>query len=347
MSWEKITYPEPLKSGSVIGVTAPSSGVTPAFEPRLNLVLQHLKQRGYEAIEGQCLRKDFKSVSATALERAHDLEKLWQNPRVAAIVPPWGGELLINVLPHLNFNELAKTPKWILGYSDTSTLLFAITVTTGISTAHGLNLMDAVINQNDSLSAQTYKILSLKKGDTVTQYSSEHYQKHFKDFAKEVGVTFDLTEKTEWKSLRSENEIEFSGRIIGGCIDTLRNLIGTPYGDLNRFAAKLKDSGLILYLENSGSTPAEVCRALWHMKLAGWFDSLNGIVFGRSSGPDATRDDAFSQLDALKDVFADRAFPVIFDADIGHKPPKLTILNGSMAKVTYKRGAGSLTQTLI
>jgi len=251
------------------------------------------------------------------------------------------------MIPHLNFTDLSKNPKWLLGYSDISTLLFAITIKTGISTAHGMNLMDAVLEQNDSLSSQTYEILSLKPGEEVTQNSSKNHQIDFRDFSKDVGVTFNLTEKTEWKVLNAGSEMEFSGRIIGGCLDTLRNLIGTPYGNLNEFAARFKQSGLILYLENSGSEPAEVCRALWNMKLAGWFDSVNGIVFGRSGVSDSTGADVFSYRDALNDVFAESKFPVIYDADIGHKPPQLTILNGSMATLRYKDGAGSLAQTLI
>jgi muramoyltetrapeptide carboxypeptidase len=347
MSWEKITYPSPLKKGSVIGITAPSSGVSGSFEARLNLVIRHLKDRGFEVKEGKCLRSDFKSVSAPAQERAADFIKLWNDPSVDAIVPPWGGEFLLNLLPYLDFEELAKNPKWLLGYSDTSTLLFAITTMTGISTAHGMNLMDAVLNQSDGLSEQTYKILSLNPGDSVTQLSSKKYQLHFKDFSEDVGVTFNLTEKTEWKSLRNLHEAEFSGRLIGGCLDTLRNLVGTPYGNLSKFATRFRKDGLILYLENSGSTPSEVCRSLWNMKLAGWFDQVNGVLLGRSGGPDATRAGSFSYRDALNDVFADTRFPVIYDVDIGHLPPQLTILNGSLGTIKYKNGAGSLTQTLI
>lgn len=347
MTWEKIRYPQALKTGSIIGVTAPSSGVASTNEARLNLVLEHLKSRGFEALEGNCLRTDYKSVSGSAQERAKDFQSLWNNPRVDAIIPPWGGEFLLNILQHLNFVELSKTPKWVLGYSDTSTLLFTITVMTGISTAHGMNLMDAVLNQDDSLSKQTYPILSLKPGETVIQNSSEKYQLHFKDFSKDIGVTFNLTEATQWKALDGRSKAEFSGRILGGCLDTLRNLIGTPYGNMNEFAARFKKDGLVLYLENSGSKPSEVCRALWNMKLAGWFDVVNGVVFGRSSGPDTAEDDELSYHDALVDVFSGSAFPVIYDADIGHRPPQLTILNGSMATLRYKDGAGSLTQTLI
>jgi muramoyltetrapeptide carboxypeptidase LdcA involved in peptidoglycan recycling len=210
-----------------------------------------------------------------------------------------------------------------------------------------MNLMDAVLDQKDGLSEQTYEILSLRAGDSVTQNSSKKFQRHFRDFSENVGVSFNLTEDTEWKALGGESELRFTGRLMGGCLDTLRNLVGTPYGNLNDFASRFKNEGLILYLENSGSTPSEVCRSLWNMKLAGWFQSVNGVVLGRSSGPDATGAESFSYLDALRDVFEGCKFPVVFDADIGHLPPQLTILNGSYGELRFKDGAGSLKQSLV
>lgn len=293
------------------------------------------------------MRGDFKSVSGSAVERADDFQRLWHDPKVDAIIPTWGGELLLNILPLLDFSELSKNPKWLLGYSDISTLLFCLTLKTGISTAHGMNFMDADLEQNDSLSRQTYDILALKPGETITQLSSAKHQIHFSDFAKNIGATFNLAKNTEWKSLDASAEVKFSGRIIGGCLDTLRNLIDTPYGNLPEFAARFKSDGLILYLENADSAPAEVCRALWNMKLAGWFDAVRGVIFGRSGGPDETNPDVFSYIDALHDVFTGSPFPVIYDADIGHQPPQLTILNGCIATLRYKSGAGSFTQTLV
>ncbi|MDC0980411.1 LD-carboxypeptidase [Bdellovibrionales bacterium] len=344
--WNEISYPKPLESGSTIGVTAPSSGVPSVLHPRLDLVLEHLIKRGYKYKEGRCLREDFKSVSADAKSRATDFMSLWSDNEVDAIVPPWGGELLINMFPFLDFEKISENPKWLLGYSDTSTLLFAITMRTGISTAHGLNLMDTLqIEQNDPLSSQTYEILSKPKGSHFKQLSSDLYQTQFEDFGKNIEATFNLVHKTEWKSL-NEKDAEFSGRIIGGCLDTLRNLVGTPYGNVNEFASNFQEDGLILYFENAEGTPPEVCRMLWNMKLAGWFEMANGFVFGRSAGKDTNDEEELSYKDALVDALGDLDLPVVFDADIGHRPPQMTILNGSFAEVKFSNGKGILNQTL-
>ena len=131
-SWRHIRYPEPLRAGHTISITAPSSGVVEKLHPRLDLCLRHLRELGFDVVEGRCLRNDCKHVSAPREERARDFMALWDDPQVKSILPPWGGELLINLLPCLNFDDLAAgTPKWVLGYSDTSTLLFAITIMTG------------------------------------------------------------------------------------------------------------------------------------------------------------------------------------------------------------------------
>ncbi|MFN1209063.1 LD-carboxypeptidase, partial [Enterococcus lactis] len=65
--------------------------------------------------------------------------------------PPRGGELLIEILDSVDFDELQ--PKWIVGYSDISTLLLAITLKTGIATAHGTNIIDLRVNYSDKTTA--------------------------------------------------------------------------------------------------------------------------------------------------------------------------------------------------
>jgi muramoyltetrapeptide carboxypeptidase len=140
-----LRYPRPLEKGDLIGVTSPSGGVREQFIARLELVEDNLSKQGYRIQEGKCLRGELKHVSAEKRLRAVDFMNQWENKDVGAIIPPWGGELLIELLPILDFKKLRTSePKWLLGYSDTSTLLFVLTVAADIATAHGTNLMDNV-----------------------------------------------------------------------------------------------------------------------------------------------------------------------------------------------------------
>lgn len=82
------------------------------------------------------------------------------------------------------------------------------------------------------------------------------------------------------------------------------------------------------------------------MAYRGVFDHLHGVLLGRSTGPA----DGGGQLDyyqVIREFFAERDFPVLFDVDISHFPPNMTLINGALASVWYQQGKGKITQTLV
>ena len=349
MNYTKITYPTRFATVNGIGVTAPSSGLgNDTFIKRFQCVAAQLADQGYRIIEGTCLRENIKHVSASAYNRAKDLLNLWQNDKVGAIIPPWGGEILIEMLELIDFEEIQNSPaKWILGYSDTSTLLLALTLTTGIATAHGINFMDMIDSQNDPLSKQVLQYLKTSPGESFVQQSSKKFQKEFINFSDHLKTPYNLTEKTEWKSLKGESTLQLSGRLIGGCIDVITHLTGTPFGNVDYFKKTFIADGTILYLENCQLSPCELTRCLIQLKLAGWLKNLNGLLIGRSAAAKVEDKNALSYLEVLQNVLSGLDFPVIYDADIGHMPPNMTLINGAFAEVDFNNGTAVLKQSLI
>ena len=107
----------------------------------------------------------------------------------------------------------------------------------------------ASIEGQNRLTARARDFLQCSAGETLTQESSEKWQNEFVDFTVGTGVTFDLKEPTIWKMLQGRDECTINGRIIGGCLDTLVHLRGTPYGDLQKFSnVYAKREGILLYL---------------------------------------------------------------------------------------------------
>ena len=348
-----IAFPRPLRAGDVVAVTAPSDGVERTLHPRLDLALGELRASGFDVVEGACLRGSVGEVSAPAASRASELRKLWADGRVRAILPPWGGELAIQTLPLLGplFDELIAThgvsaAPWLMGYSDTSTLLFAITVRTNVATAHGPALMELVPAQRDDVTQHWKSVLGAELGATVMQSSSQRFQRDGADWVDDPAVAFALDQPTRWRGMRAGGAVpamRIEGRLLGGCLDTITNLVGTPFGDVEKFVARFPREKLILYVENAGMTPAKFCRALWHLRLAGWLDHASGLLVGRHAPPD---DPDFTFEAALKDVVGNLDLPVIFDADIGHRPPQLTLVNGARAIVSlHAGGAATVAQT--
>jgi muramoyltetrapeptide carboxypeptidase len=131
------------------------------------------------------------------------------------------------------------------------------------------------------------------------------YQKQWPDIGKEPAKGFDLSEPTLWKILGKAPAVKstFSGRIIGGCLDTITCLVGTPFGALPAFNRRYQSDGVILYLENCELSPCSIARHIWQMRLADWFEGVNGIVLGRSAGPDANNPEHLSYVEALESTY--------------------------------------------
>ncbi len=341
-------YPAPLKAGSRIGVAAPSGGVHERFANRFNLALKHLTDQGYEIVEGECLRNEYKHVSGPKKERAEDFMALWMREDIDAIIPPWGGELLIEILPLLDFEKMKTAkPKWLMGYSDISTLLFPLTLLTNIVSVHGTNLMEMVPAQTDYLTKNCLNPLTQEVGTSSTQVSSDFFQIKGPSFTDEYELGLKPTEKTIWKTLDNKS-CSIKGRIIGGCLDTISSLVGTAYANLDHLKKLASNEGVILYFENCELSPCDVARKLWTMRLAGWFEGLNGVILGRSSGKDSNNPNNLSYKEVISDFFNELNIPLIYDVDIGHQQPNLTILNGSLVEFSVdESGKGTLVTKLI
>jgi muramoyltetrapeptide carboxypeptidase LdcA involved in peptidoglycan recycling len=109
----------------------------------LDNAIRNIKSLRYNVIETPSVRKNEKHVSADSATRAAEFMLLYENPEVAAILPPWGGEFLMDMLPNLDFEKIAALPaKWVCGYSDITTLTFPLTIMCDIATVHGSNLMN-------------------------------------------------------------------------------------------------------------------------------------------------------------------------------------------------------------
>ncbi len=344
----KMRYPAPLRPGARIAVTAPSSGVEPPCHARLDLALGQLRARGFTVEEGRCLRAQAQDASAPASVRAAELMHFLMRDDIDAIFPPWGGELATELLHRLDWAALAGAkPKWLIGYSDSTTWMLPMTLRLGWATVHGPCLMECVPGQDDALTRDALVHLATPNGGHFVQHASTHWQKQWTDFAVEPGCTYRLTEPTRWRELHGKVGVRFEGRLVGGCLDTLLHLAGTPHADVPRFVRDAGGEGAIVYLENAEQSPTGVVRALLGLRAAGWLDGVAGVLIGRSAAPDSSKPEALRYADALRHALADLPCPVLVDVDIGHLPPQLLLVNGARAAVEFDAAShGRITQTL-
>lgn len=337
-----LRYPPSLRTGDTIGICAPSSGLPDDknLQRRLDSAKSNVEALGYNIIESNSVRQTKKCVSADASIRAAEFTKLYEDPEVSAIIPPWGGEFLMDMLPYLDFKRLQTfPPTWFCGYSDTSLLCFALTIHCDTSTIHGSAFMNfgyKEIHESD------LKSFELMKNREIVQQSAPYWGTYSgQDTSKQI---YDLTSKSTWKSLDKHETHTFSGRMIGGCMDVIHPIIGTRFDVPKSFLEKYKDDGFIWTLESCEMTSADIYRTLWQMQEAGWFKYCNGFLIGRPGGYKQTED--FTMVDALTQGLGKLKVPVIYDADIGHIPPQMQILNGAYGTVVYKNGKAEVSQQM-
>lgn len=340
-----LRWPTPLRPGDRIGVTAPSSGVTDTLRPRLDVAVQVLRDRGFEVVVGECL-DGADHLSASRDERAAELTAMLADPTIRAVVPPWGGETGIDLLGALDWDHLATLdPTWVVGYSDTSTLLMALTSRLGWATVHAENLMDTPYATPPGLVPWTQ---ALDGRAVVEQRSLGVRSRGWHDWASDPTPTErDLEPAPTWTVTRggedSHTPLDVTGRLIGGCLETLGHLAGTPFGDVPAFGGEQADEGLVVYLEAAQADAFSTCRSLHGLRLAGWFAHANAVLVARTAAPDSP---GLTQRDAVLDALGDLDVPVVLAVECGHVPPLLTFVNGALARSVLDGDGGRLTQYL-
>ncbi|MEE8602727.1 S66 family peptidase [Euzebya tangerina] len=336
-----IRLPAPLQPGDRIGVTSPSAGVPAALSRRLEVCLDMLRNRGYDVEVGACMDGDG-IVSAPAAARAEELQRMLLDPEVRAIIPPWGGELGVEVLPHLDLEAIARAqPTWVIGYSDMDTLLMPLTTMTGLVTVHGQNLMDTPYGVPEPM-LTWLDVASADPGTVLHQGAARQVRgPGFVDYATyPEDHVYQLDRPGGWRLLAPDaGPVRATGTLIGGCIETVSILAGTRFGDISAL-----DAPFVVYLEASEDGAIDIARHLWRFRLAGWFDQAGAVLIGRTYAPDA---DGFTQADAVRSVLGDLDLPVILDVDCGHVPPQLSLLNGLAAQIVCDGDEQTITQALV
>ncbi len=335
-------YPNNLERGYKVGVTATSAGFDSLIDlKRLENGIKHFYELGYPVVETPNVRKSYKGRSSDGPTRARELMQLFQDPQVRAIVAASGGDYLVEMLSHLNFEIIKNYPTWLQGYSDTTGILFTITTNLDIATLYANNFGSFGMENWHSSLVDNLKIL---EGADVFQQSFDRYQNGFKE--KITGYEeFVLEEEVQWVNLYptgwdQNQELELKGRAIGGCLDVLLNLVGTRFDKTKEFINKYHKDKIVWFLESFDLGSEALTRGLWQLKEAGWFEHAAGFIFGRPAMYHTDSDTSYEE--AVWSVLGELNLPIILDADIGHKPPQVTMMNGAIVNIRSYQGKGSI-----
>ncbi len=313
-------YPEFLKDKDLIGITAPSSGVG----HKLNNYIKSINnlKKYFNIVETKSVRNN-NEISNTSQNRGKEFNELLKNKNVKCILNACGGDFCISSLEYIDFDLIKENPKWIEGYSDPTSILFYITTKYDIATIYGNN--STSFDQTVLHKSLLYNI-NLLKGKILPQHKYDFYEIEKKD-----DNSYNLTEPVIIKNLNGDVCVE--GRIIGGCLDVIDNIIGTKYDYTKEFINRYRKEGIIWFFDIFSLSKETLYNILYKFKYAGYFEYTKCILIGRILFKNGYTNKTYE--DVIKDVIPD--IKIVYDLDIGHVAPKMTIINGSYVKIVSNK----------
>ena len=338
-------FPEFIQPGDVIGFPAPSFGC--ASEPYLSAFKEAQKvfsSMGYICRPGPNSDKECGiGISNTPEKCAEEFMDMALDPSIDALISCGGGELMCEILDGIDFKKLAEAPpKWLMGYSDNTNLLFLLATLADTAGIYGPCAASFGMKPWHPAITDAFDLLQGKKLD---QKGYPLYETESLKDEEHPLMPYNVTEKRQIRTFVPQNgslvpvsaqAVSFEGRLIGGCLDCLVNLAGTTFDRVSDFNARYKDDGLVWFLEACDLNVFSIRRAFWELKHAGWFENVKGFMIGRPlNGEEMFGLDHFK---AVTDIIASFNVPVIMDLDIGHLPPMMPLIEGASVKASYDAG---------
>lgn len=282
--------PKRLSPGDTIGIASPSTAVQPEVESQLTAGLTFFESMGFGIKLGQYIRSDRSASAASPEQKAEDLNALFADPSVKAIICAQGGNTANASLPLLNWETIRENPKIFLGISDITVLLNAIHHKTGLVTFHGNDIMWGF-------------------GHNMTEYDKNEFIRVL--INGEIGP---IPKNSTWKTIRDGIA---AGTLLGGNLRCLLKLAGTPYWP--------DFTGAVLFIEAYRITP-DGCRTAFHqLHQMGIFDQIQGVIVGYIDGMQRDAAPGPYLEDFLFEVTKTYPFPILKVNDFGHNCPNTVL----------------------
>jgi muramoyltetrapeptide carboxypeptidase len=292
-------YPAALKAGDRVAIVSPAS---PFAREEFDAGLVEIERLGFVPVYDETVfAREAGYLSGSAEVRADAFMRYWADPGVAALIAARGGYGSAHLLPLLNRDDLSRTPKLFVAYSDNTALLSWLTCQCGLTALHG-----PMLERRLSRGAPGYdesSFMALLQGGRGLVLSPD--------------------------GLLVLRDGEAAGPMFGGTMIPLVSSLGTPY-------AFDPPAGCVLFLEDVNERPYRVDRMLTQLAQSGILSKAVALVFGEMRGCDEAGG-AVSARDVIRRLTRDFPGPVVVGFPSGHTAgPCWTLPLGVDVRVTTR-----------
>lgn len=293
----KIVKPSKLNIGDTIGIVASSLPVLPEFKDQYEKGKKLIQDMGFKIKEGKTIGKTRWWMGGTPKEVADDINSMFADENVRAIMAQTGGYSAISVLEHLDYELITHNPKPFIGMSDMTAYHLAIFAKTGMV---GFHMDDVTFGFGRTL----------KEGQENWQKLDQEFFLKFLTKTEVPGIIKPLSEWEEWKKGKAE------GQLIGGILEHHRILSGTEYYPPIEYF-----DGAILFWEEVGVTLHHIATTLYKLKYLGILDRISGMLIGKIRYLKPAREKEIVEPTAkemILDTLKNYKFPIMANMDFGH-----------------------------
>jgi muramoyltetrapeptide carboxypeptidase len=310
----KILKPPALKKGDVIGIVSPAS--SPDDFTRIEQGVKYLESLGYRVKLGKHIFKRYGYLSSTDDERADDLNEMFADEKVKAIICVRGGYGTPRLLDKVDYNLIKKKPKIFVGYSDITALQLAIFKKTGLVTFSGPMLAVDIYSNFDSFAEDFFwRILT----------------------SREKKIEIKNPNGVELNTLKSGKA---TGTLLGGNLSLIASIMGTKY------QPSFNDS--VLVIEDIGEEPYRIDRYLSQLKNSDVLYKINACILGQFTDCAPKEPEKSLTLEQIfNDYLGNLRIPVISNLSYGHIPRKLTLPLGARVRVDAKRQKITIIESVL
>jgi muramoyltetrapeptide carboxypeptidase len=302
-----VLKPPPVRRGDRIAVVAPASRFDAGA---LASGFDELRRLGFTPVFYPAAFSARRHVAGEPADRARALMAAWNDPDVAAVFTARGGYGSVELLPHLSVDELRRSPKPLVGYSDITALLSLLTTRCRITALHGPCVAAGLDRGASGYDAPTL-VRALTSGEAAGALPAS--------------------------GLETLQAGDASGPLFGGNLTQLAASMGTPY-------AFDPPDGCVLFLEDVNERPYRIDRLLTQLRFAGIVARARAVIFGELPGCDEG-DGSLTAREVVAGAMRGFPGPVVWGLPAGHTAgPSLTLPLGVRARVSA--GASSVVEIL-
>ena len=292
-----------ISKNSAIAVIAPAYPPDPV---KLHNGIDYLQKRGHRVVIGDSCTTTHGFFAGTDEQRLNEIHRFFSDPEIDLIICARGGWGTLRLLDKIDYQIIKDNPKLFVGYSDITTLQLAFWEKAGLPSVSG-------------------PMAAVEMGNDILPFTESHFWNQL--FNREKEYTFEIdTQETEiWQAGRAQ------GTLLGGCLSMVSHQLGTPYSP--------DYSGAVLFIEDVGEEPYKIDRYLAHLKQAGVFDRISGLILGNFIDCQDENESRkhISVKEVLEEYFTGLPFPVLYNFPYGHGMKKLSMPIGAQVSLDTER----------